>query len=176
MTIYVANAALNNRLIIVMKNVNALKRIGLLKMIMSIEIVVDREKTIEKKKQKKNEKDDENDKNNKKKSFDAIDMTRHWYISSRESIYRENFDKKMLWIELNLYQRYFKKNKTKSFEFLFNLNDNFQMIFFFHFYFVLLKSIKIFREKKLEKSARVCKMYYLCCFYFNFVSIWIRLK
>ena len=52
-TIYVANATLNNRLTVVMKNVNVLKRVELLKMTMSIEIIIDREKTIEKKKQTK---------------------------------------------------------------------------------------------------------------------------
>ena len=52
-TIYVANAALNNRLIVVMKKVNVLKKIKSLKMIVSIEIVVDREKTAEKKAKKR---------------------------------------------------------------------------------------------------------------------------
>ena len=61
MTIYVANATSNNRLIVVMKNVNALKRVKLLKMTMSIEIVVDRKKTIEKKKQKKKKDEKENE-------------------------------------------------------------------------------------------------------------------
>ena len=46
MTIYVANATLNNHLIVVMKNVNVLKRVKLLRVTMSIEIVIDQEKTI----------------------------------------------------------------------------------------------------------------------------------
>ena len=48
-------------------------------------------------------------KTTKRKLSDVIDVTRHWYILARESIYRENFDKKMLWIESILYWEYFEK-------------------------------------------------------------------
>ena len=114
-TIYVANAASNNRLIVVMKDVNVLKRVELLKMTMSIEIVVDRKKTIEKKKQKKDEKESENDKTK------IVWCYRHdatlIYFCERVDLSWENeewwwWKCEMSRIESNLYREYFEK-KTK---------------------------------------------------------------
>ena len=55
-TIYVANVVSNNRLTVVMKDVNVLKRVELLRMTMSIEIVVDRKKNYWKKSKKRQKK------------------------------------------------------------------------------------------------------------------------
>ena len=115
--IYVANTASNNCLIVIMKDVNVLKRVELLRMTMSIEIVVDREKTTKTKKEKKKKKTKKKTKLTRQKSVDVINVTRHWYIFEKKSIYCErlkNDDEnvKMSWIESNLYQEYFKR-KTK---------------------------------------------------------------
>ena len=111
--IYIVNVILNNCLTVVMKNFNVLNPIELLKMTMSIKIVINREKTIEKKKQKK-KKTKKKTKLTRQESFDALDVTRHWYTSEKKSIYCEktkNNDKnvKMSWIKLSLYQEYFEK-------------------------------------------------------------------
>ena len=75
-TTYVANVVLNNRLTVVIKEINVLKKVELLKITMSIEIVIDREKTTEKQKKKK-KKTKKKTKMMRQKSFDVIDVTRH---------------------------------------------------------------------------------------------------